>query len=123
MRTEKQITGSACEQIAQLHLSEHGLQLIEANVSYHNIGEIDLIMYDAVRERLVFVEVRYRKENPLQSASASVTRTKQRKIIKAAQRYLQQKKIRQACRFDVVAISGELDAPNILWIKNAFYTQ
>jgi putative endonuclease len=71
----------------------------------------------------MFVEVKYRKNDDWVSAAQSVTKSKQRKIIKAAQLFLlQNKKYKDLiCRFDVVAIEGEKDNPKINWIKNAFY--
>ena len=74
-------------------------------------------------ETLVFVEVRYRKDTELGSPLETVTASKQRKLTRAAQFYLQQHFGNRwpPCRFDVVGISGELaDSPTIDWIANAF---
>lgn len=79
-------------------------------------GEIDLIMQQ--QRALVFVEVRFRKSAAFGSAAASVTRSKQQKIITAAQHFLMDnsKLANLPCRFDVVAIT----AGQIEWIENAF---
>lgn len=82
------------------------------------MGEIDIIMQD--RQTLVFVEVRYRKRSSFGSASESVTRSKQQKLIRAAQHYLSRhNQHHRPCRFDVLAINGQADQP-IEWIPNAF---
>lgn len=86
------------------------------------MGEIDLIMLD--RDTLVFVEVRYRKDGDFCNPLETVTRSKQRKIIKAASHYLltRLKSHDIPCRFDVVGVTREgTDNYHFEWIKNAFY--
>jgi putative endonuclease len=67
---------------------------------------------------IVFVEVRLRSNRNFGGAAASITKTKQARIIRSAQAYLQQKNSRAACRFDVVLLDGLESPPQ--WIKNAF---
>lgn len=80
-------------------------------------GELDLICADA--DTLVFIEVRQRRNARYGGAAASVTVAKQRKLIAAAQRYLQDnpRQARRPSRFDVITLGadGQLD-----WIKGAF---
>ena len=113
--------GDYWESIALQYLKENKLKKIKRNFN-SKVGEIDLIMHD--QHTLVFVEVKYRKNDDWVSASESVTKSKQRKIIKAAQLYLlQNKKYKDwNCRFDVVSIQGEKDHAEINWIKDAFQT-
>jgi putative endonuclease len=75
-------------------------------------------------EVLAIVEVRQRSRIDFGGALASVTWRKQRKIVRAAQFFLQ----RQAAwrghvmRFDVLALEGSPDgAHRVVWIKDAFY--
>ena len=107
--------GQAAEEAAAKYLQQQGLRQVESNFTTKT-GEIDLIMRDA--ETLVFVEVRYRNTNAYGLPQATVDHHKQRKLIKTAHYYLQTHKLDVACRFDVIAISGNLR--NIEWIKNAF---
>lgn len=101
-----------------------GFKLIERN--FHcRLGEIDLIMQD--NKSLVFVEVRYRRNNNFGSGAESVTYTKQSKLIKTASVYLQQhaKLNKYPARFDIVSITGFIETDNINnihfnWIENAF---
>jgi putative endonuclease len=83
-------------------------------------GEIDLVMRDG--GTLVFVEVRYRRSTSFGGAAMSVTRGKQLRIVRAAGFFLlRHPEYRDdPCRFDVVAIEGDRNAPIIGWIAGAF---
>ena len=114
------LLGDYWEGIACAYLKKKKLNKIKRN--YHcKAGEIDIIMTD--KTTLVFVEVKYRKNDDWVSALESVTKTKQRRIIKAAQMFLLQNKKYDDwnCRFDVVSIQGDKKNPEIDWIENAFY--
>lgn len=111
-RTAKQIEGDAGEDAALAYLQRQGLRLVERNFRC-KAGELDLIMQDA--SSLVFVEVRKRKAAGFGGAAASITPAKQRRLLLAAQFYLQRYRTPPACRFDVIAIDGD----KIEWLKNA----
>lgn len=111
-RTDKQIAGQQGEDAALAYLQQHGLTLIERNFRCKG-GEIDLVMQQG--EVLVFVEVRKRADRNHGGAAASVTPAKQRRLICAAQHYLQRYRLPPACRFDVIAIDGT----ETVWIKDA----
>jgi putative endonuclease len=113
-RTPKQVEGQAGEDHALAHLQKNGLCLVERNFRCKG-GEIDLVMQEG--GTLVFVEVRKRADSAYGGAAASVTPRKQRRLIIAAQVYLQRYRMPPACRFDVVAIDGTV----IDWLKNAIY--
>ena len=113
--------GADAESIAVTYLEANGLVLLTRN--YHcRQGEIDLIMRDG--NFLVFIEVRYRKNNLYGSASESVTRQKQRRLLTTASYYLQNERCNAdtRCRFDVISISGQHN-PKIDWIKDAFQAE
>lgn len=125
--TTRTHTGQLFERKAEELLIKNRLILVSRN--YHcRYGEIDLIMTDA--DTLVFVEVRYRKNEDFGSASASVTPAKQKKIILTAQHYLQHHKWTDGhnCRFDVIGINPSSPSKNptpkepytLEWIKGAF---
>lgn len=107
--------GQAAENFAAEYLKAKGLKLISANYR-SRFGEIDLIMQDG--QSLVFIEVRLRKSKFFGGTEASITTSKQHKIITTAAYYLQQHGD-QACRFDVI-LMDKVDARHIDWIKNAF---
>ncbi|MDH5485222.1 MAG: YraN family protein [Gammaproteobacteria bacterium] len=109
--------GQLAEQLACNYLQHQGLTLLDKN--YHcRQGEIDLIMQD--KTTLVFVEVRFRKNNLFGGASASVTQKKQHKLHTTALDYLQKHGKNSNARFDVIAITGDIKVEHIEWIKNAF---
>lgn len=118
-RTLKQIIGDDAEQQARTFLESRGLSYIESNFSIKQ-GEIDLIMRD--QDYLVFIEVRWRERPHYGDSLESITPTKQRRIIKTAEYYLQQKKSlnEEDCRFDVIGFDQQ---GKIIWIKNAFEVQ
>ncbi|WP_080218852.1 YraN family protein, partial [Salmonella enterica] len=78
--TRKQ-AGDAWEAAARRWLESKGLRFIAANVRERG-GEIDLIMRDG--KTTVFVEVRYRRSGLYGGAAASVTRSKQHKLLHTA---------------------------------------
>lgn len=108
--------GAQAEKEAEHFLHKHGLKTRAKNYRC-KLGEIDLIM--AQHDELIFVEVRLRSHSQFANAAESVTIAKQRKIIKAAQYYLQEHQLTEKinCRFDVIAF-GNNHEPE--WIKNAF---
>ncbi len=109
--------GKAAEQIACDYLIRQGLQLIEKNF-HSRQGEIDLIMRHL--DTLVFVEVRYRKNQDFGGAVESITATKQARIRHTALYYMQKQGREFNARFDVIAMTGSQDTPEINWIQNAF---
>ena len=112
------ILGNRAEKQALKFLTLRGLSLAERNFR-SRYGEIDLIMRDA--DFLVFVEVRYRKNQNFGGALASVDIRKQAKLRRTAEFFLQKHKLsNQACRFDILCLTGSLSKPEIQWIDNAF---
>ena len=111
IRTSRQRTGDEGEEQALHYLIAAGLSLVQRSFLCKG-GEIDLIMRD--QTSLVFIEVRKRATAQFGGAIASVTPTKQKRMVHAAQVYLLQQKTVPACRFDLIAI----DAGEITWLKN-----
>ena len=109
--------GDAAEDDALQYLQEHGLRLVARNYRTpgRGGGEIDLI----VRDRdgtLVFVEVRKRASDTHGGAGASVSVTKQRRIVFAARHYLLRLGATPPCRFDVVLLGPS----GVQWLQAAF---
>ena len=116
--------GDAAEVVAQAWLSRAGLRWVESNYRTpgRGGGEIDLIM-QAPDGTLVFVEVRQRANASHGGAGASISSTKQRRIIFAARYYLMRFNSPPPCRFDVVLVQGSLARPesvDIEWLRGAF---
>lgn len=111
-RTAKQVTGQAAEDAALDYLQKQGLTLLQRNFRCKG-GEIDLILQH--QDTLVFVEVRKRADARFGGAAASITASKQARLILAAQVFLQRYRVPPACRFDVIAFDGA----HLSWLKNA----
>jgi len=96
--------GSEAERRAAAYLTEQGYKILDRNVSY-KVGELDIVAMDG--DTLVFVEVRSRTHHDQVHPAATVTRRKQRQIVRSAMAYCQDHKIQDTMiRFDVVAVLG-----------------
>jgi putative endonuclease len=117
--TLAQEIGQTAENQACAYLQQQGLRLVTRNYRC-KVGEIDLIMRD--KTDLVFVEVRYRKNDSFGGGLQSITSAKQAKLTRAASFYLQRNRLTEniPCRFDVIAIGIQQGKSAIEWIKNAF---
>lgn len=112
--------GQATEAFAQQYLMQQGLIFIDKNVHCRQ-GEIDLIMKD--KQTFVFVEVKFRKNNHFGGAIAAISQAKQNKIKHCVTFYLHKAKLNEyntPCRFDVIALEGDITQPQVTWLKNAF---
>jgi putative endonuclease len=112
--------GAAAELLAANYLQVRGLKVLGRNLRC-KAGELDLVCLDG--DVLAIVEVRQRASSRFGGALASVTRAKQRKIIRAAQFFMQRHPSWRnlAIRFDVLAVQGlPTGAHRIDWVKDAF---
>ena len=110
----KQI-GDAGEEAAARHLVAHGLQVLARNFRVKG-GEIDIVCREGAST--VFIEVRRRttrSRTDFGGAAASITTTKQKRLILAARHWLARHG-ESSCRFDCVLIEGD----KLEWLKNAF---
>lgn len=110
-RQQAALRGKTAETRALTYLQQHGMQLLERNFSCR-CGEIDLIMLE--QKTLVFVEVRQRSSAQFGGAAASVTATKQARLWRTAEYYLQRFATPPECRFDLIAIQGD----ELSWIRH-----
>ena len=112
--------GDDGEDCALAHLRAAGLKLVQRNFKTpgRGGGEIDLIMRTP-DGTVVFVEVRRRRSAAHGGAGASITLHKQRRIVFAAQHFLQRFATLPPCRFDVVLIEGD----RLDWLRAAFDAQ
>ena len=126
--SDSNTTGAEIELATERWLKKQGLEPLQRNYRCRE-GEIDIIMLD--KEHLVFIEVRYRKQNKYGDGLESVNWRKQQKLQKAAAHYLLQhtQYNNYPCRFDVVAVcpcnkAAQYSNRNAKlqwsWIKNAF---
>lgn len=107
--------GKTTERQAESWLRRAGLKSVTRNYRCRG-GEIDLVMQDD--DILVFVEVRYRRDARFGGPIASIDARKQRRLCVAAAHYLQANQWDGPCRFDVIGLQGDGQAPE--WIRDAF---
>jgi putative endonuclease len=94
--------GALGERHAARMLRAKGYRLIEANARVTN-GEIDLICSRG--DTLIFVEVRTRTSETFITPGESVNESKQKRIVRAARRYMKIKKIDETpIQYDVVEV-------------------
>jgi len=109
-------SGSFAEQLACDYLIKQKLILICKNY-YCRQGEFDLIMQD--KDDLVFVEVRYRKNEHFGSAIETIGFRKIQRIKTAIAHYQMTNKLNSMpCRIDVIGLTGSLSNPKLNWKKN-----
>ena len=104
--------GQHHELIARKYLEQRGLIHIESNYRTP-YGEIDLIMKDD--GLLVFVEVRYRRDNRFGGAIHSLSDAKCQKITLAAKQYILINQYDGGARFDFISIQGDAEP---VWLRN-----
>lgn len=116
---DRRSLGAAAEDAAHAMLETEGLRTLARNVNYR-FGELDLVMRDG--DAVVFVEVRYRRDDRFGGGAGSVDFRKRRRIVLAARAWLaRQRGLGDApCRFDVVTVQGPEDHLRIDWIRAAF---
>ena len=109
--------GQQAEDLAARFLEKQKLRIVARNYRCRG-GEIDLVCHDG--KVLVFVEVRLRRNAAFGGAAASVTPTKQRRIILAAQHFLMSHSLANSdCRFDCVFLDN-ISGNKLEWLRDAF---
>ena len=125
-KLEARSTGVRGETYAYWYLRRHGYVFVAKNYTPRGIkGELDLVGYDG--KTLAFVEVRTRtvKEDAIALPELSVTKEKQRVVVRTAQRFLAERHVAECpCRFDVLAIDNHPGQPPVVRLhKDAFSPQ
>jgi putative endonuclease len=111
--------GRAGEEIAAVYLESKGYTLLEQNYFFEH-AEVDIVAHDG--QYIVFVEVKMRKNTIFGEPAESVTRKKQKLVMKAARAWLYERKMTGSLvRFDVIAIVKQPGrAPDIQHFEHAF---
>ena len=120
MQTLRQQRGQRAEALAAQYLRAAGCEILQCNFR-RRVGELDIVA--RARGVLIIAEVRTRSSRGYGGAAASVTRAKQRRITRAAQQLLQQRRDLASLpvRFDVIVVEDpEGPSAAIEWIQHAF---
>lgn len=113
--TQKGIEG---EEIAVAHLLKNGYEILEKNWRHQHL-EIDIIA--SINNTLVIVEVKLRANDYYGKPEDFVTKSKQKKVIKAADFYIKENNIFWETRFDVISIIQNPNELTVEHIESAFY--
>ena len=111
--------GEEAETFALSFLKKKGYDILERNFKTR-FGEIDLVARD--NNTIVFIEVKARKSPLFGGPAGALTAVKKARLGRLAAFYLKTKGHAGKARFDVVLITGGLDAPVVDLIQNAFDT-
>ena len=110
--------GTQGEEIALAHLLKNGYEILAKNWRFKHL-EIDIVA--SINNTLVIVEVKLRANDFYGAPEEFVTRSKQRKLIKAADFYIKENNIDWETRFDIVSIIQNPDTLKVEHLTGAFY--
>lgn len=113
--TQKGTTG---EEIAIAHLLKQGYRILARNWRHQHL-ELDIVA--ETENLLVIVEVKLRASNAFGTPEEFVTKSKQKKLIKAADVYIKENNIHTETRFDVISIIQNSQEIHVEHITGAFY--
>lgn len=105
------------ELIAINYLKDKWYEIIETNFKFWRIWEIDIIA--KLKNKFIFVEVKYRNNSNYWSGLESITKTKLRKIFKTINFYAYTHKIDESLlQFDVINIQKLQKSYKLTHLKN-----
>ena len=117
---DKRLLGRFGEAKAAELLRQKGCKILAMNYTTR-FGEVDIIAEN--RKFLIFAEVKLRKNADFAEAREFVTRSKQQRVILAAEQWLQQNPAKNQPRFDVIEVYAPQGAEGEVKIhhwENAF---
>jgi len=115
---KKKKRGEWGEKIAVEYLIKKGYHIITRNW-HHGHEEIDIIAKDG--DMLVIVEVKTRESDAFGNPEDFLSRGQQKRLINAADAYVNEFDLDIDVRFDVIGITVDTKPPQIIHIDDAFY--
>ena len=110
--------GTQGEEIAVAYLLKNGYQILARNWRHQHL-EVDVIA--SINNTLVIVEVKLRNSSYFGNPEVFVTKSKQKKVIKAADFYIKENNINWETRFDIVSIIQNSNELRVEHLVGAFY--
>lgn len=108
--------GMAGEDLAAAHLVQNGYHILERNYRFKKL-EIDIICEKD--DILIIVEVKTRTTDKL-GLPELISRSKQKQIIKAANRFIEERGIELEVRLDVIGIIKNQYEERLAHVKGAY---
>lgn len=113
-------TGAIGEKIAVDFLQKNGFEIISTNTKIDKI-EVDILAKK--NNEIVFIEVKTRNYKNGEAPEKSVSERQQKRLIAAADFYLQENNLSLSPRFDIIAITQTNDNYAIHHIEDAFFDE
>ncbi len=99
------------------YLKQHGYQILHTNWFF---GKLELDIVAEKDEWLIVVEVKTRSTETFEHPEEAITLPKIRRIVNAADAYIQQFELDLPTRFDVISVIPDKHGFHILHIEDAF---
>lgn len=110
--------GEKGEAMAKEYLEKKGYEILDTNYRFKK-NEADIITQ--FNNKLVVVEVKTRKSRYLAGPEDTVSKKKQRAIIKCANAYIDEHEIDLETQFDIISIILNEKEKSLEHIEDAFY--
>ncbi len=111
-------TGKKGEEIAADYLKSKGYKILDTN---WRKGPLELDIVASIGNQIVVAEVKTRHSTFAGEPETAVNRDKQRKLVRAANAYVQFRNISEEVRFDIISILISGENVTIHHIEDAFY--
>ena len=97
-------TGAVGEDLARRYLERNGYEILDTNIKFSRVCELDIIA--KIKKTIVFVEVKTRKTDAFGTPAEAITSAKYQNIKKGIYFYLQEKNIKyDKFRIDVSSVT------------------
>lgn len=110
--------GKRAEEAACNYLRQQGYRIMARNYRFDN-AEIDLICTKGNTN--IFVEVKARASTYYGQPEEAVTTQKEQHLLRAADQYIEENKLKGEYRFDIISITSKHDEMQIRHIPDAFF--
>jgi putative endonuclease len=110
--------GEQAEGLAQQHLVKLGYKILDTNWHFGHL-ELDIVAQDG--DELVIVEVKSRNGIRYEHPSEAITDVKIKRVVEAADGYIQENDIDLETRFDVITVIFLDKKFELEHFKDAFY--
>ncbi|MFK8043980.1 MAG: YraN family protein [Crocinitomicaceae bacterium] len=110
--------GEKGEALAKSFLEKKGYKILATNYRFKKL-EIDIV--SEFKGKLVVAEVKTRQSSYLAGPEDTVSKSKQRGIVKCANAYIIENEIDMETRFDIISIILNQNEKSIDHLEDAFY--
>ena len=111
-------TGKEGEEEARIYLQKQGYRILHSNWRY---GHYELDIVAEKDNELIFVEVKTRTSTDYEAPEDAVTKPKIKRIVAAADEYIQLNNIELPPRFDIISVYKTSKGAEIEHFEDAFY--